>query len=111
MTRGYRRSGYRRPQPRPTPGQPRRRPGGSARPLLDPEDRLRLGPVPLELVVVALGRREEVDDDRPEVEQDPVRGRGPLTTDRPDALPPSPSTMPSAMASSWRSDPPEQITK
>ena len=43
--------------------------------LLNAEDRLRLGPVLLEAVVVALGRREDVDDHRPEVDQDPVRGR------------------------------------
>ena len=56
--------------------------GGS----LHAEDRLRLGPVLLELVVVALGRREDVDDDRPEVEQDPVRRRRPLAPDRLDLL-------------------------
>ena len=57
--------------------------GPLARPrLLDAQDGLRLGPVLLEPVVVALGRREDVDDDRPEVEQDPVRRRRPLATDR-----------------------------
>src|SRR3954447_15388255 len=51
-------------------------------PLLDPDDRLRLGPVLLEAVVLALRWREDVDDDGPEVEQDPVRRRGPFLADR-----------------------------
>ena len=79
--------------------------------LLDAQDRPRPGPVPLELVVVTLGRREHVDDHRPEVEQHPVRCGRPLTPDRADALLAQPgSRIPSAIASSWRSDPPEQMT-
>ena len=80
-------------------------------PLLHPKDRLRLRPVLLELVEVALGRREDVDDHAAEVEQDPVRGGDALAPDRPDPLGPQPATMPSAIASSWRSEPPEQMTK
>src|SRR5438128_1604216 len=53
--------------------------------LLDAEDRPRLGPVLLELVEVALERREDVDDDRAEVDEDPVGGRLAFATDRPDA--------------------------
>src|SRR3954452_15225803 len=51
-------------------------------PLLDPDDRLRLRPVLLETVVLALRRREDVYDDDPEVKQDPVRGRRPFLADR-----------------------------
>ena len=54
--------------------------------LLDAQDGLRLGPVLLELVEVALGRREDVDDHPAEVEQDPVRRGDALAADRPDAL-------------------------
>src|SRR3954453_1843393 len=57
---------------------------GSA--LLNREDGLRFGPVLLEAVVLAFRRREDVDDDRPEVDQDPVRRRGPLAPDRLRAL-------------------------
>src|SRR5215213_9224116 len=39
-----------------------------------------------EAVVLAFGWREDVDDDRPEVDQDPVRGRRPLPADRLRAL-------------------------
>ena len=46
------------------------------------EDRLGLGPVLLEPVVLALRRREDVDDHRPEVDQDPVRRRRPFAPDR-----------------------------
>ena len=84
--------------------------GTERRELLDAEDRLRLGPVLLELVEVALRRREDVDDRPAEVEQHPVRGGGPS---RPIGRIPSvrsPDTMPSAMASSCRSEPPEQMT-
>src|SRR5919204_1524042 len=56
--------------------------------LLDAKDRLRLGPAALELVVVALRRREHVDDDRTKVEQDPVRLGRPLPGDRPNAIAP-----------------------
>src|SRR5262245_58644638 len=51
--------------------------------LLNPQDRLRLGPVLLERVVVALGWREDMDDDGSEVEQHPVRARRPLPPDGP----------------------------
>src|SRR5262245_55598946 len=56
--------------------------------LLHAEDRLCFGPVLLEGVVVALGRREDVDDHRSVVEQDPVRGRCALASDRPELLVP-----------------------
>ena len=64
---------------RPGAAGARARPGP---PLLDPEDRLRLGPVLLELVEIALRGREHVDDDRPVVQEDPVGGGQPLPADR-----------------------------
>src|SRR2546423_15593919 len=76
-----------------TPGGTRGLTGAADRPtrarrarLLDPEDRLRLAPVALQLVEVPFGRREDVDDDRAEVDQDPVRRRGALPADGPNAL-------------------------
>src|SRR4051794_8241714 len=78
MTQRYRYSPY--------PARTGARPEGGARALLDPEDRLRTRPVLLELVVVALRRREHVDDDRLEVHEHPVRLRRALATDRLHAL-------------------------
>src|SRR5262245_58711704 len=54
--------------------------------LLDRKDRLRLGPVLLEAVVVALRWREDVDDDRAVVDEDPMRRGRALATDRADLL-------------------------
>ena len=54
--------------------------------LLNSQHRPGLGPVALELVVVALGWGEDVDDDRAEVEQRPVRIGAALTPDWPHAL-------------------------
>src|SRR4029079_10372016 len=56
--------------------------------LLDPEDGLGLGPVLLETVIVALGRREDVHDDRAVVEQYPMRCGRALTPDGADLLVP-----------------------
>ena len=83
----------------------------SRRTLLDPQDRPGFRPVLLEAVVLAFGRREDVDDDRPEVERTqcdaavPSRPIGRTFSSRSDEM------TPSAMASSCRSEPPEQITK
>lgn len=41
-------------------------------PLLDPQNGLGLGPVPLELVELALRRSKYVNDDRAEVDQRPM---------------------------------------
>ena len=54
--------------------------------LLDPEHGPRPGPVLLQLVVVALRRREHVHDHGPVVDQHPVGRRRPLAPDRLDAL-------------------------
>src|ERR1700730_11408607 len=54
--------------------------------LLDAQDRLRFRPVLFELVEVALRGREAMDDDRAEVDQDPVRGGFPFASDRPETL-------------------------
>src|SRR6188474_1701425 len=51
-------------------------------PLLHPKDRPGLGPVLLEAVIVAFWGREDVDDDRPEVDEDPVRRGRALASDR-----------------------------
>src|SRR4051794_6217006 len=58
--------------------------------LLDAKDRLCLGPVAFERVIVALRGREDVHDDAAEVEQDPVRRGGPLAADRANAVGPQP---------------------
>src|SRR4051812_29394105 len=58
--------------------------------LLDAKDRLCLGPVAFEPVIVALRGREDVHDDAAEVEQDPVRRGGPLAADRANAVGPQP---------------------
>src|SRR5918993_469312 len=86
MTRRYRLDPY--PLPNRTAAAtgsgcpPPRVPGA----LLHAQDGASLRPVALELVVVALGRGEHVDDHAAVVEQDPVRLRGPLATERPDTL-------------------------
>ena len=73
---------------RPRPGTPTVARGDRpwARPrLLDAQDDPGVRPVLLELVVVALRRREDVDDDAAVVDQDPVRLGRPLAADRLDA--------------------------
>jgi hypothetical protein len=65
----------------------------------------------LEGVVVALGRREDVDDHEPKSSRtqcDAAVPSRPIGRIRSVA---KRSMMPSAIASSWRSDPPEQMTK
>src|SRR5664280_3686441 len=54
--------------------------------LLDLQYRLGVGPVLLELVVVALGYGEDVDDHHAEVEESPVRVRPAFAPDRPHPL-------------------------
>ena len=69
-----------------------RSPAGNAaivvavRQLLNSKNRPGLGPVLLEGVVLALRGREDVDDHRSEIDENPVRRCRPLATDRPDLL-------------------------
>ena len=56
--------------------------------LLHAEDHLRAGPVLLELVVVAFGRREHVDDHAAEVHEHPVALGRSLAAEGLDALVP-----------------------
>ena len=58
--------------------------------LLDPQHDSGFGPVLFETVVLAFRRREDVDDDRAEVDEHPVRSSGPLAADRPDLVVRSP---------------------
>src|SRR3954453_6484495 len=97
MTRKYPHTRAVRPPPAPPPPRAVRR-ARAAPDTLGTEDRGAallnreydpcFRPVLFEAVVLALRRREDVDDDRPEVDQDPVRRRGPLSADRLRALVP-----------------------